>query len=503
MPQPSLLSSVSDNLAGWPWLLPEGLLVATLVVVLLLAAWLPQHQRYWLRPVVLTGLALAGSSKYWLGTQLMGQSAVLFGQLLVFDPLALFFSWLFLIITVPVILWPSDLAQPATDTAAGPAHMVLVLGVLSGSCLLVMAAHWLMVYLGLTLLGLASALLLGSQSAPLHAASGLKYMLYGMVTTAFMLWGLSYLYGFTGTLAWDDPSLALRLLTLPGPLAGMILLLCLGSLLFVLGVVPYHFWLPGVYQGARPVTVAYLATAPKLAALAVLWRLSQQYWPQLGPAFQTQAQQALAVLALLTLFVGHAAALLQNSLPRLLAYGTIAQGGLLMAGVVALPGSEAGLLYYSALYAVMNLAAWLGIEVLQYLTGSVSLRDCAGLGRQFPVLGVSLTIVMLALVGLPPTAGFTGKFLLLTGVWEAAQHTGSLLYQALWGTSLLGTVFSLYYYLKLPYVLFATAPIQVPAQSRTVRRAAFMLIGLLALLLLVAFGAGSRLLPGSGLYTGY
>lgn len=489
--------SVLDNLASLPLLLPEGLLASTLVVVLGLAMLLPRYQRYWLRPVAFVGLGLAGYSKYWLSSQLgRGTALPLFNQLLVLDPLAVFFCLLLFSLTWPLLLLVPPQAQHDADPAAGPVYAVLVLGALMGSCLLVMAFHWLTIYLGLSLVSLASALLIGSYTTPLSTAASLKYLLYSMATTAVMLWGMGYLYGLTGTLALAHPDLPLRLQALPGAVVLTMLLLCLSSILFVLAAAPYHGWVPDVYQAAPATVVAYVATVPKLAAAGVLLRLCQQFLPHLGPILQAQAQQGLAILALLSLIVGNAAALLQNNLQRLLAYGSIAQGGLLMAGIVAMPSSQAGLLYYSVLYGVMSVAAWLGIQVLQHLTGSVRLQDCVGLGRQLPVLGTGITVVMLALVGLPPTAGFTGKFLLFTGLWEHAQRTSSPLGMALLVASLLSTVLSLYYYLKPPYVLFSKPPQRAPIRPRTVQ-AAPVLMGLLAILLLVAFF--SSLLPGTWL----
>ena len=489
----SLLTSLSNNLASWPLLLPEGILATTLALLLVPGSFIPQRYRSWLPFITLVSLALAGFSKYRLSTRLASPT-FLFNHLLILDLPGIFFSLLLIGMTVLWVLWEPPQPLPASRPAS-PTAGVLVLGVLLGSCLLVMAFHWLPLYLGVTLISLASALMIGSQATPLSAAAGLKYLLYSMVATALMLWGMGYWYGYTGTLAWAYPAAELRMAAWSGVIVPPVLLLCLSSLLFLLAVAPYHFWLPDVYQGARPATVAYLSTVPKLAALAALWRISQQFLPQLGPVYYTQVQQGLAGLALLTLVIGHTAALLQNNLQRILAYGAIAQGGLLIAGVAALPDSQTGLLYYSVLYAVMNLAAWWSSETLQHLAGSSSLQGLAGLGRQFPVLGVSVTIIMLALVGLPPTAGFTGKLLLLTGLWEATQHTGSLRYGALLLTSLVGTVCSLYYYLRLPYVLFAQPVTQASPPPGSVPRRATMLLGLLALLLLAAFGAGSRLLP--------
>jgi len=161
------------------------------------------------------------------------------------------------------------LAPPQSHRASySPAYVVLILGTLLGSCLLVMACHWLTIYLSLTLLSLASALLIGSQKTPRSAEASLKYMLYSMTTTAVMLWGMAYFYGFTGTLALIHPSLELSLQTVPGYIVLTSLLLCCSGVLLVVAAVPYHFWVPDVYQGASAAAVAYLSTAAFSSTLA-------------------------------------------------------------------------------------------------------------------------------------------------------------------------------------------------------------------------------------------
>ena len=490
-----VLPSVLDNLASLPLLLPELLLAGTLVAVLVLGLVPLPYQRSWCRGVALVGVVWAGCSKYWVGSQLAGRPALsLFNQLLVLDSLGVFFCLLLCGITLPLLLLAPAPALHRTETAYAPWSGVWVLSGLLGSCLLVMAFHWLALYLALTLLTLTSTLLIGSQGTPSSAVASLQYLLYSMATTAVMLGGMSYLYGFTGTLVLCSPAAALSLQALPGPVVLVLFLLCLSHVFFVLAAVPYHGWVPEVYQGSQANVVAYLATVPKLAAVAVLLRWFGQCLPQLSPVLQAYAQQGLAVLALLTLVVGHTAALLQKDIQQLMAWATVAQGGLLLAGVVAAPSSPLSVLYYSAVYGVMGLAVWIGMQVLHERTGSKRLQDWAGLGRKLPVLGSSLTLVMLALIGLPPTAGFTGKFLLFTGLWAHAQHTGSSLYLALWIVSLLSTVLSLYYYLKLPFTLFASAPSHMLARPQA-GRAALVILVFLAMLLVVGFGAVTSLMP--------
>ncbi|MHA7878052.1 MAG: NADH-quinone oxidoreductase subunit N [Bacteroidota bacterium] len=489
-----VLKNVIDNLTSCPQLLPEILIVITLGSILVLTILLPQYQRYWLFPVVFLGTLLAWYSKYWLGNHLVLAPAIpLFNDLLVLDPLAIFFCLLFISITLFMLLLRPHQASPTVSNAYGPAYVVLILGILLSSCLLVMALHWLTLYLGLTLLSLTSALLIGNHRTPHSAAASLKYLLYSMVTTALMLWGIAHLYGFTGTLALNSTSLSLSLPPLPTYIVLASILLCLSNLLWVSATVPYHFCIPDVYQGAPAYVVAYLSTIPKLTAIAVLLRIFRQLWPQLSPMLQEHTQQGIAVLALLTITVGNTAALRQKDLRRLMAYGSIAQGGLLLAGVAVSSSSLVGVLCYGTVYGIMGFATWIAIKQLQDITGSTYLQDCAGLGRQFPILSSSITLVVLALIGLPPTVGFSGKFLLFITLWKHIQQTGSYLFLILLVASLLGTVLSLYYYLKLPYMLFCKTSGPAIAPYHRSQRDGMLLWCLAALLLVGFFTANSWL----------
>jgi len=488
-----VVQSVEDNLASFSQLWPEALVVITLVSILVLAIVLPQYQRYWLFPVACLGTLLAWYSKYQLiNHPTLGPTRPLFNHLLVLDALAIFFCLLLISITLFMLFLQAHFSS-SSDDIQGPVYVVLLLGILLSSCFLVMASHWITIYLGLTLLSLTSALLIGSHKTPRSVEASLKYLLYSMATTALMLWGVAHLYGCTRTLTLSAPGLKLSLQALPEYLVPINILLCISHLLWLSAAIPYHFSIPDIYQGAPAVVVAYLSTMPKLTAAAVLLRITQQFLPQLTPMLQEHAQHGLAIIALLTITVGNAAALQQKNVQRLMAYGSIAQGGLLLAGVAVSASSSIAVLYYSTVYGIMGFAIWISIKMLQKLAGSVYLQDFMGLGRQFPLLGGSITIVVLALIGLPPTAGFTGKWLLFTVLWEHVQRTGSAVFGALLVSSLLSTVLSLYYYLKLPYVLFCETA-QIPTTLPNRHQHDKMILWCLAALLLVGFFASNNLL---------
>jgi len=499
----SVLQSVLNNLASWPLLLPELLVATTIVVILVLTFLIPQYQHYWLFPVAFLGTFLALCNKYWLRSQLsLSGTLFLCNQLLVLDPIAIFFC-LLLLITILFLLFLSIPRAPLPlNKAYQTTHVILLLGNLLGSCLLVMAFHWLTIYLGLTLLSLTSALLIGSQATPQSAEASLKYLLYSMATNAVMLWGMAHFYGFMGTLSLSYTAWEPSVQHLPEYIVLAILLLCVSSILFVLAAAPYHFWVPDVYQGTPATVMAYLSTAPKLTTVAFLLRFFHQFLPQLGPILLKYTQQGMAVLALLTIIVGNTAALVQNNVHRLLAYGSIAQGGLLIAGIAASTSSQLGVLYYSAAYGATYLAAWIGIKLLQqHLKEDICLQNCVGLGRRFPMLGSGITLVMLALVGLPPTAGFVGKFMIFTAIWERIQYSGDFLFAVLLIAGFLSTLLSVYYYLNFSYRLFCQ-PTQLPTTTTHVNNAEKIILWCLIALILAGFFMANSLLKGINSWIG-
>ncbi len=430
---------LKDNLNGLFWLLPMGVVAGTWVTLLVLATVWPRWQRYWLLPVAGVGLLVAVYYTCVLGGRQVGDVLVC-NQLLVYDFVARYFHLLFMGTALVTLLVPESY-----EGAGGISWALALLGVLLGACSLVMAHHWISLYVSLTLLSMSTALLLYCAPAALGAEVSLKYLLYCMTMAALTLWGVSCSYGLTGVLTLQASVVGASGADWPLPV--VLLLPMMASVLFTLGVVPFHFWLPDVYQGVPAGVLAYVATVPKLAAVAVLLRI--------GAVAQESVQYCLAWVALLTLVVGNVAALQQRSVKRMMAYATMAQGGLLVAGIAAgAPSSFTAVLYYSGVYCIMGWTALTGIGLLEPWAEGVRWQGYAGLGWRWPVLGVALVIVMLALIGLPPTAGFTGKWLLWVALWQRIRHTGGGLWICLGCAGLLSTLLSLYYYLRLPYFLF-------------------------------------------------
>ncbi|MEL6539372.1 MAG: proton-conducting transporter membrane subunit [Bacteroidota bacterium] len=456
----TVLYHAVNNLSSVPWILPELIVVALIVAVIIGAALPPNSSRWWIGILVPLGLFAALLSTLW-GTPDAGtKTRALFNGLLVWTPLVTFFRSFFTSATGLTLFMMRLQERPIVLV-----RWAFVLSVLLGANLLAMAAHWLVVYLSLGLLSLAVALLIYGPDTAARAVASLQYLLHSTIVLAIMLWGLSFLYGFGHDLnvsAWSSVATHQAASPLWG-YAGVLVLL--SGVLFVSALFPFHFWVPDAYTVVPPWALAYLATVPKLAGIAFLMRLCAQI-PLLAYGDGTaHVQHFLALLALMTIAIGNVGALLQKDVCRMMAYASVAQGGILVAGVVALPKDHAGVLYYGLAYGMGSFAALMGIQILSQLTGQKQILGYAGLGRRFPVFGVSLTVAMVSLVGLPPTAGFVGKFLILQMLWEGAMRGQGLVLGSLLAASLLSTLPALYYYLKIPYVMFLQ-PHSMPFEAK-------------------------------------
>jgi NADH-quinone oxidoreductase subunit N len=329
----------------------------------------------------------------------------------------------------------------AHEAAHGEFHALLLTSI-GGMSLLASAQNTVALFIGLELLSIPLYVLCATELRREHSLeSGLKYLIVGSVGSATLLYGLAMIYGATGatdfrTIASDlsNGGLATDPLTLTG------IALCVAGLCFKASVAPFHQWTPDVYEGAPTPVTAFMAVATKVAALGVFLRFfdvaligEQSSW---GPA--------LAVLATITILVGNVGALGQSSLKRMLAYSSVAQAGYMLAGVLV--ASRLGVqatVFYLAVYLLMNMASFAVIVARERESGlGDSIGAVTGLGRERPWLAWPMTISMLALAGIPATAGFTGKFYLI----DAAVSGG---YTWLGVAIVVGSMISLGYYLPV------------------------------------------------------
>ncbi|HEX2161367.1 MAG TPA: NADH-quinone oxidoreductase subunit N [Thermoleophilaceae bacterium] len=374
-----------------------------------------------------------------------GDSRPIVENALAIDTLALFMSLLFYVAGLAAIAL--SLRWESVQEAGAGEYYSMMLGSIAGMTLLAGAENLVTLFVGLELLSIPLYVLCASSVRDRHSLeSGLKYLVIGSVGSATLLYGLAFVYGASGSTDFDGIARALDgRLGIGDPLLMTGIALAAVGLAFKASVAPFHQWTPDVYQGAPTPVTTFMAVATKAAAFAVLLRL-------FGGAlfdFHDDWAPALAALAVATILIGNAGAIVQRSLKRLLAWSGVAQAGYMLAGVVV--ATKLGLqatAFYLAAYLVMNVAAFAVViareRVSEHGDDIESLRD---LSRAAPLLAWPMTIAMLALAGFPATAGFIGKFYLID-----AAVAGD--YAWLGIAIVVGSMISLVYYLRVIAVMW-------------------------------------------------
>lgn len=422
-------------LREFAWLWPIGALAAGAILAVVLAMVLPRERQRlvgaWAAGAHLTCAALAAG--VWLDR---GFRSTMSGTVLV-DGLSLALAGIVGVAGAACIA----LAAPAVQDTDREGEFYAVLTFASLCCVLLgSAADAALLALAIAALGLATFILTGYRRGSTRAnEASIKYYVFGTVSGAVMVYGLSWWFGLAGTTSLQAIGVALQ--DAPSGVVAASTALVLVGLFYKAAVVPFHFWTPDAYDGAPLAVAAYLSVLPKLAGLVALSRVLTLALPGDLAGWST----VIAIVAALTMSLGNLAALRQQSAVRLLAYSSIAQSGYLLMAVAALERSEQALpalVYYAIAYAVSNLAAFAVVITVQRERGSVALSAFAGLGRRHPWQAAALGLSLLSLVGIPPVTGFVGKLELFTASIDAGQSWLAVI-------AVVNTVISLFYYLRL------------------------------------------------------
>jgi len=346
-------------------------------------------------------------------------------------------------------------------------YYFLLLGAGIGIFFMVSTSNLLLLMLGLELLSLASYALAGfHKSEKRSAEASLKYVIFGGLSAGIMLYGISLLYGLTGTIdliemgtangtSWPV-GLAAQFAYDPAPVAIAIVLIFAGFA-YKVSVVPFHFWTPDVYEGAPTPVTTFLAVASKAAGFAVLLRFVGLLFMTEGvdatvAAYGDRIGMLLAIMAAVTMTLGNLSALRQASMKRMLAYSSIAHAGYVLMGLAVMtPEGFSAAMYYLGAYYLMNLGAFGFLLYFEGITGSEDIESLKGLGWKAPVVSIAMVAFLVSLTGLPPTVGFFGKYLLFVQGIDAGY--GWLVFIAA-----LNSVVSLFYYFRVAKALFLSEP---------------------------------------------
>jgi NADH-quinone oxidoreductase subunit N len=477
----------------WRALWPETALVIGALLVLAIDLTLGRSRTAGTRLRIAACLGLVALAAAIYGAFATGTPGSVFGGALVLDALTLATRvGVFLLAAFTVALLPgvSRLRHSAEFVA-------IILFATAGFSLMAAAQQLLVAFLAVELASLSLYVLAGfDKTRPESAEAALKYFLFGGISAAFLLFGFSLLYGLTGSIALPEIAAQLRSQALT-PLLVVALVMVVAAFGFKAAAAPFHLWAPDAYQGAPASSAALIASASKLAGFVFFLRL---LWAGLEPAAGRVdtldgAPGWMAVIALVaaaSLLLGNIGALAQTNVRRLLAYSAIAHAGALLLGVLAAGrAGPAPLFYYAATYGLATVGAFGVIAVVERNGRCDQLSDLAGLRQRSPVLAICLLVFVLSLAGIPPLAGFFGKFV----VFAAALRLGGLGGIAGWLTLLaIGlSAVALYYYLLILKQALVVVPVASAATPiRAPRAAAFTLV--LASVLLLVLGVFPSLL---------
>lgn len=489
-----LNAKLDEVLGNLSLLSPELVLAGGILLIILLDLIVKKKGQFVLRIAALGILLISGllvEGQYQVAFDYRGLRT---GMLWV-NPISVFFKFIFLLAGILTILLSTKQAGFISDRLKWGEYFALLLTLILGLNLLAVSVNLLMIYLSLELVSICSYMLAIFQFNKKSTEGAIKYLLFGAMSSGFMLYGMSLLYGFTGSLEIYDQAFIDNLLKADPLLLLIVFTLTVTGLFFKIAILPFHIWVPDVYEAAPTPIVAFFSVAPKAAGLLVLSTLSGVFMlPTMSKSsYSFHWIDLLAILAISTILVGNLAALWQNNAKRLLAYSSIAHAGFLLIGLVAHnPLGLQSLIFYLGIYLFMNFGAFLFIEFFAtYYVGSnkYDIREYQGLGIKYPFMGICITLIMIALTGLPPTAGFTAKLLIFSALWESYQTQGWDLLLTLFIIGLLNTAISLFYYLKIPFYLFLRKPILESPQPNLPKPSMYgqILLVVLVLMILVLF----------------
>jgi NADH-quinone oxidoreductase subunit N len=412
--------------------------VIALGLVLMLAdLWLPEERKRFL------GYAAAAALATLLVTNLGdGATGTAFNGMFVEDGLAVFFKRFFLVAAILVLFMSVEFSDRIASGISE--YYSLIVFALSGMLFAASANNFAMLFVSIELITVTFYVLTSFQRGRLVSLeAGVKYLILGALSSAFMVYGIALVWGMGKTMQFDQLALNLQqhpeLLQNKIFLLGMVLVLV--GLGFKIAAFPFQIWAPDVYQGAPTPTTAFLAVGSKAAGFVLLLRVLFTAIPSVTAHWANP----LIIISGITILYGNLCAMPQQNLKRLLGYSSIAHAGYLLLGVAALSASgQAAILYYLSGYLFTVLGAFTVIVLVMRHLDSEDISALAGLNQRSPLLATTMTLAMVSLAGIPPLAGFFGKFLLLKAVIEqGATNPG---YYCLAFTALAGVVISLYYY---------------------------------------------------------
>ena len=444
-----------DNLQSLTYFYPELILTVLILACILYDLSIKKEDSNKVGWLLVAGLVVVSAAILFQDSQTITS---LFSNAIVLDPFASFFKLVIILSTIFVSIF--SLYNNELDEYRMGEYFTLIGIVTFGLFLMVSSIDLIMVYLSIEIVSIMSFVLAGylKQNTRSNEAA-LKYVVYGAFSSGIMLFGLSYLYGLTGSTNFFKIQQAMTLSSeINNTAITLAVIMILTGFGYKISAVPFHFWTPDVYEGSPTTITAYLSVAPKAGALAMMIRFFNQVLADGGAIVENSAGSLLivpwtdiiSIMAVVTMTIGNVIAIQQDNIKRMLAYSSIAHAGYMLLSIPVVSGEGIyAIMLYVIVYLFMNLGAFFVVIIIKNRTEGESYEDYKGLGWKMPAVGAMMTLFMVSLTGLPPTAGFVGKFYIFASLIKAGD---SFYWLAIAGG--INSVISLYYYLKVVKVMY-------------------------------------------------
>lgn len=452
----SLAEMLSQLASSVSFILPELVLVGAFLLMIVLELAFGKRNRNVVPIAGIIGLLVTGGLvialwELWTPSQNLVQGPKgLFMNMIDSDRFGRYFHLLFDGVAILTILVSMRSTQLRTQSRGLGEYFLVLIAMIVGMHFMSMATNLLMMYLALELVSIPSYILTAyTRLNGKSAEAAMKYVIFGSFSSGVMIYGVSWLYGMTGSLDLTDPAY-LNIFSGDGSWTVLFMvLLVLAGFIYKISALPFHFWAPDVYEGAPYPIAAFFTVAPKAAGFAMLIRFLS-FLPEEG-GLKDQLVLVLGVLAIATMTVGNFAALRQSNIRRMLAYSSIAQAGYVLLGVACFTAfGWVAAMFYLTIYIAMNFSSFLLAGWLSERMGIELVDETKGLAFGAPLLAVLMVIFMVALTGLPPTAGFIAKLEIFFSGLDVYQSQGSMVILVGMIFMVINTVVSLFYYLRIP-----------------------------------------------------
>jgi len=442
------------NLQSLPFYYPELILIGVILAAIIYDLTIHKSKSGNVGWVLVAGLVVVAGAIYFQEQRV----TTLFTDSIVLDPFASFFKLIVILATIFVSI--VSLQSGELKEYRKGEYFTLLGIIVFGLFLMVSTVDLIMVYLSIEIVSIMSFVLAGylKQNTRSNEA-GLKYVVYGAFSSGIMLFGLSYIYGLTGSTNYFLIQQAIATMDASANTAlFMAMIMVLAGFGYKISSVPFHFWTPDVYEGAPTTITAYLSIAPKAGAFAMMIRFFNQVLADGGAMGGLDASSlaslpwanVMGLLAVITMTLGNVVAIQQNNIKRMLAYSSIAHAGYMLLAMPVMSGDSVyAIMIYMVMYLFMNLGAFFVVITVKNKTGGETFDDYKGLGWEMPLIGIVMTIFMVSLTGLPPSAGFIGKFYIF-----ACLIKGGSQFYWLVVVGGINSVISLYYYFRVVKVMF-------------------------------------------------